>query len=219
MNTFLLFPVHLYPLNLLREKLSKASKIILIEHPVYFKRYSFHKLKLVYHRASMKLYAETLSEAFQGSKIHYIEAHNYEEEMKKLILPKSKLTFFDPVDHELSDLMAALATETGSSMEKLDSLGYLCTREDLEDYVNEYLTLPNEPPNKKKKANGTYERGQQRKKYTHDSSFYRWQRRRLNVLMPKNGRDPSNWTFDSENRKTYKEASAQHPNVQKTKAF
>ena len=50
MNIFLLFPIHLFSSI---ENL-KNKKIYLIEEPRYFTDFSFHKLKLIYHRSSMK---------------------------------------------------------------------------------------------------------------------------------------------------------------------
>eukprot|EP01017_Pseudomicrothorax_dubius_P050275 TRINITY_DN9485_c0_g1_i2.p1 TRINITY_DN9485_c0_g1~~TRINITY_DN9485_c0_g1_i2.p1 ORF type:complete len:411 (+),score=76.76 TRINITY_DN9485_c0_g1_i2:168-1400(+) len=66
----------------------------------------------------------------------------------------------------------------------LDNPSFLCTNSDLATYMSE------RPPGKR---------------YTHDSAFYRWQRRRLKVLMPEDGRDPAQWTYDKENRKSLPE--------------
>ena len=38
------------------------DKIILVEDEIYFTKYNFHKLKLAYHRASMKKYMDKLEE-------------------------------------------------------------------------------------------------------------------------------------------------------------
>jgi deoxyribodipyrimidine photolyase-related protein len=56
MKNFLLFPVHLFKniQNL------KNHKIYIIEDPIYFIDYKYHKLKLAYHRATMKTYYDYL---------------------------------------------------------------------------------------------------------------------------------------------------------------
>jgi hypothetical protein len=53
MNLIIL-PNQLFPLKLIKEKI---THIYLIEEPRYFTDFNFHKLKLMYHRASMKKYA------------------------------------------------------------------------------------------------------------------------------------------------------------------
>lgn len=63
---------------------------ILYEHPVFFTKYKYHKLKLIYHRASMKAYADYLKKKCK-CKVEYVEYHEK---------PPSKVDFaYDPVDH------------------------------------------------------------------------------------------------------------------------
>ena len=56
MNIFLLYPTQLF--NNIDKLLNK--KIYLLEEPIYFSKYKFHKLKLAYHRATMKNYYDFL---------------------------------------------------------------------------------------------------------------------------------------------------------------
>lgn len=62
----------IYPHQLFREHpaISKDRHIYIIEDPLYFSQYKFHKQKLVLHRASMKAYAQFLKES--GHTVHYI---------------------------------------------------------------------------------------------------------------------------------------------------
>jgi len=56
MNNFFIFPVHLF-----KETKNLLNKnIYLIEDPIYFTMYKYHKLKLAYHRATMKYYYDYL---------------------------------------------------------------------------------------------------------------------------------------------------------------
>jgi len=56
MNIFIIFPIHLF-LNI---DLLQNKKIYLIEEPRYFTDFKYHKLKLAYHRATMKSYYDYL---------------------------------------------------------------------------------------------------------------------------------------------------------------
>jgi deoxyribodipyrimidine photolyase-related protein len=67
---FVIFPHQLYSTY---EHLPKNEPIYLIEEPRYFTDFKFHKLKLAYHRATMKKYEHTLTK--KGYDIHYLEYH------------------------------------------------------------------------------------------------------------------------------------------------
>ena len=55
MENFIIFPNQLY------KNINYHDKIIyLVEEPRYFTDFNFHKLKLAYHRASMKKYYDYL---------------------------------------------------------------------------------------------------------------------------------------------------------------
>lgn len=67
MENFLIFPNQLYNIS----KSTYNGKIIyLIEEPRYFTDFKFHKLKLAYHRATMKKYYDYLTK--NKYNIHYI---------------------------------------------------------------------------------------------------------------------------------------------------
>ena len=55
---FIIFPHQLFYNN--DKKLKEYETIYLIEEPRYFTDFNFHKLKLAYHRASMKKYYDYL---------------------------------------------------------------------------------------------------------------------------------------------------------------
>ena len=52
--------------------LEKYNKIYLYEHPDYFTKYNFHKLRLVLHRSSMKLYYDYLKNRY-NTRIKYLK--------------------------------------------------------------------------------------------------------------------------------------------------
>ena len=73
-------PFHLFP-NL--EIWDKNSQIYLIEEFHLFNLYSFHKLKLVLHRASMQYYKDLLIKS--GFHVEYIESNQKESKVEILI--------------------------------------------------------------------------------------------------------------------------------------
>ena len=67
-KTFLIFPHQLYYKNI---NLKDMDNIYIVEEPRFFTDFKFHKLKLVYHRASMKRYMMHLKKT--SNSVHYVE--------------------------------------------------------------------------------------------------------------------------------------------------
>ena len=61
MNIFIILPTQLFEYNEYNEYLDKMDNIYIIEEPFYFTSKSFHKQKLILHRASMKYYYDKLN--------------------------------------------------------------------------------------------------------------------------------------------------------------
>ncbi len=77
---FLIFPNQLfYSLK----HLDKKEEIYLIEEPRYFTDFNFHKMKLVYHRASMKKYYDMLKK--KKYNVKYFEFHEIDKSFYKNI--------------------------------------------------------------------------------------------------------------------------------------
>jgi len=172
MIIFLIFPTQLFEYKYLPKNI-KYDAIYIIEEPIYFTKYKFHKLKLAYHRASMKSYYDYLNKYVK--KIKYYEfSENYISDLKS-----DMVFFYNPIDHNLIKKIQSIKSST-----MLETPEFITTHEDLEKYYN---------------ANKS-------KKFTHDSSFYRWQRNRLQILTPI-AQKPSPKTYllsyDKENRLTF----------------
>ena len=75
---FLLFPTQLFK----NTKLLKNKNIYLIEEPYYFTRLKFHKLKLAYHRATMKKYYDFLNKKFDVKYIEFDKVTSFYETNK-----------------------------------------------------------------------------------------------------------------------------------------
>ena len=97
MNAFLIFPHQLFEETLL---LDGFDTFFVVESELFFKQYAFHKQKLVFHRASMRAFADRLHAA--GKTVEYIDAQDLRA--SEVTLAKSiagTITLFDPNDYLL----------------------------------------------------------------------------------------------------------------------
>jgi deoxyribodipyrimidine photolyase-related protein len=90
---FIIFPTQLYN-NI--TTLYNYKNIYLIEEPRYFTDFKFHKLKLAYHRATMKNYYDLLKK----NKIN-VEYVNFNKVNKTFYKSLKEITFYDPYDNKL----------------------------------------------------------------------------------------------------------------------
>lgn len=90
---FFIFPTQLYnDIHILHN----YKNVYLIEEPRYFTDFKFHKLKLAYHRATMKNYYDLLKK----NKIN-VEYINFNKVNKKFYKSLKEITFYDPYDNKL----------------------------------------------------------------------------------------------------------------------
>jgi deoxyribodipyrimidine photolyase-related protein len=193
-SCLVLLPIHLFDINTLIHslesleslQLSNITDIYIIEELIYFGdrdvKLNFNKLKLIYHRASMKYYFDYLKK--NSSKINTASKNkinlnyiNYDELnttktsfYKTLIKNHSKIYMFDPVDTYLESKYSNKKV-FGDKIEYIETPLFLCSNKDLEDY---HKSKPNS------------------NSYTH-ASFYKWQKTRLHILEKEK-------TYDTENR-------------------
>lgn len=158
----------------------------MMEETLFFNQYSFHKQKLVLHRASMKGYEQTLIQ--QKFKVEYIEALEPECDIRKLIPALAgkgilELHYCDTVDDWLEKRIASAAASAKVSLVRYDSPNFLNTIEDVKQFYPEkphYLL----------------------------NDFYIWQRKKHGLLLntekkPEGGK----WSLDAENRKKFPKAA------------
>ena len=172
MKIFIIFPTQLFEDN---PYLKEMDIIYLLEDPFYFTDKPFHKQKLVFHRASMKYYYNLIQKKYKNVKYVTFDKINYKDIFSKA----SEIHVYDPIDKPVLKKL-----ETKKLINIYDTPAFLETRQELEDYRNNYTN---------------------KKKYLHDT-FYKWQRRRLNILMDKDIDDKpilNKWSFDKENRNPY----------------
>ncbi len=176
---FLVFPHQLFKDTGL---LKKAEEVFLIEEYLFFKQYSFHKQKLLLHRASMKYYENYLIE--NGIKVKYIDSGMIESDVIVLINGlKNKndfsIQFYDVADNWLEKRIREACKKINVKTEEFSSALFINTKEDLEPYF------------------------ESKKKYF-QTDFYIQQRKKLHILVDKDGKpDGGKWSFDADNRLKY----------------
>jgi deoxyribodipyrimidine photolyase-related protein len=177
----LLFPVHLFK-EISQIQKGGYDRIYLLEDPRYFTDFRFHKLKLAYHRATMKAYYDYLA-SFRDIKprLHYVE---YKEILRgdfyKKLAKNADLEAYDPADHPLEERLLAASTST----KILPTLNFSITREEAIEKLPEYITV----------KSGRF----------NFMNFYKMMRKKRGILVTANG-DPigGKWSFDRENRSKY----------------
>ncbi len=169
-STFIIFPVHLFSET---EEL-KDKKVYIVEEPRYFEDFKYHKLKLVYHRASMKKYYDDLKK--KKMDVTYIECDDVKSFYTK-IKKNKKIECYDVND----DVLESKLKKTLKEIDIKPTLNFTLTPVVIKE--NESIF---------KNKNGGYR---------HDL-FYEWQRKRLDILMTKDGKPKGGrWSFDKDNRK------------------
>ncbi len=167
---FLIFPTQLF-YNL--EHLPKDQIIYLIEEPRYFTDFKFHKLKLAYHRASMKKYYSMLKK--KKYNVEYIEFSNVTNQFyKSLNKSKNDVTIIKLPDYKLEKKLE----KNIKNLIILDNINFLIKLNEL-DNIKKIIY--------------------KNKKYSHDE-FYKYQRKKLDILMHNNKPEGNKWSFDSDNR-------------------
>jgi len=176
MTAILIYPIGLFEKNTL---LTKDADIYIIEDETYFTNFRFHKMKMILHRASMKYYYDYLHES--KYKVKYINCNDTNAFYNKTLKKYKTVKMHDVVDHKLTGFLTNLAKSYKIKLEIADTPLFIETVADLE----------------------MYNKGVKNNNYVHDISFYRWQRKRLNVLMEKNKPLFGKWTYDKENRSPF----------------
>lgn len=187
----LIFPHQLFEASPL---LVTKGPIYLVEEYLFFKQYPFHKQKIAFHRASMQCYADVLRK-YEHLILHYIEATNELSDIRKLI-PELKrkgithINYIDPTDYWLHKRIQESCTVQEISVTIFESPLFLNTTKELKSFFKS------------------------EKKKFHQTTFYKEQRKKRNILMaPDGGPEGGKWTFDTENRKKYP-AKKTPPSVQ-----
>ena len=175
-SAVLIFPHQLFKKS---EVLDKEKVHFLVEEHLFFTQYSFHKEKLVLHRASMKAYEQYLIQS--GYQVKYIESTSSLHDCRLLIKHLSdkkctSISCIDPADYFLMRRIKNACTSFNIRIHILDNPSFLNTVSGTQNYFDS------------------------KKKYF-QTDFYTAQRKQRKLLMDKDGKpEGGKWTFDAENR-------------------
>ena len=157
--------------------------IVLVEEQLFFNQYHFHKAKLVFHRASMKAFAEELKNS--GKKTLYVEAGDEQSDIQVLLphlnqMGIDKVLALDPVDDWLRKRLILGCEKTRVELELFDNPSFLNSQDENDAYFT-----------------------QGHKSFFHND-FYIGQRKKLNIMLLEGGQpEGGKWSFDQDNRKPF----------------
>jgi deoxyribodipyrimidine photolyase-related protein len=172
----------IYPHQLLEDHpaLRLDGPIYLVEDPLFFCQYPFHKQKLVLHRASMKAFQASLEKRCKRP-VHYVEAAPLGDTgaIAKRIHRDGVRTVsvVSPSDDWLQRRLSDGCAKAGVTLRWLPEPHWLTP----EDAATSFLQAKEKP---------------------FFTDFYIQQRKRLKVLLDERGKPQGGkWSFDAENRK------------------
>jgi deoxyribodipyrimidine photolyase-related protein len=154
-----------------------SEHIILAEHSRLFSDFKFHKMKLVFHRASLKYYQQLLKK--KNHRVSYLD-HKLLSQSIGLgsWLEKNNLksvSLYDPFDHELKARLENDFKNASIEYEFLSNPLFICQDSYLRDFFCD-------------------------KEHYSMNSFYISQRKKLDILLDNGKPKGGKWSFDKENR-------------------
>jgi len=183
---YILFPHQLfdevYVKKILESEENKSKYIIMWEHDYFFKRYAYHKLKLVFHRATMQDYYDNYKK-----KYNLLYVSNSDKNHIKIInnfIKKNKINqvrFYDPIELELKEDINDCTIIKNKDAEHLifDSPYFLNSSDQNKQIIKGMNTV------------------------RHDV-FYKTQRIKNKIMVNSNNEpEGKKWSFDTENRLIY----------------
>ena len=108
------------------------DEVILIEEYLFFKQFNFHKQKLVFHRSSMRQFADFLD--YEGVKVTYIESTNPSSDIRVFMQGMkglgSQLNFIDPTDNWLKRRIEQSAAKNFLEIAWIESPNFINTKDE-----------------------------------------------------------------------------------------
>ena len=162
------------------ELIENNGIIYMVEDPLFFKQYAFHRQKLMLHRSSMKRFAMELVTK-QKKTVRYVEAAELQKSgdiAKRWKKDRVKaIQVYDPEDDWLRRRLTEACHEQSIQLGVLPSLNFVTPTHSIDAFV------------------GT-------KKKLFFTQFYIEQRKRLRCLLEADGTPVGGkWSFDTDNRK------------------
>ena len=176
----LIFPNQLFKKT---ELLSSNFTHYLIEENLFFNHFNFHKQKIFFHRCSMRNYYDFLLN--KDLEVHYVNSYEENSDIRKFIekLNKKdgvKINCLNPEDNYLERRLKESCEKQNIQLNLYNNPAFINTREDLSTFFR---------PDKKK---------------LFQTSFYKSERVRLNILLDSDNKPTGGkWTYDELNREKY----------------
>ena len=156
--------------------------VVIVEEPLFFRQFRFHKQKLLFHRATMQNYKAFLED--RNIAVEYVESHEKHSDVRELPAHLTQKGISEIHYADVTDAWLASRLQKAAATSKIDLVEYatpmfLNTKEDLDNYF------------------------MNRKRYFM-ADFYREQRQERDILVVRNGEPAGGkWSFDEENRLKY----------------
>ena len=178
MDISIIFPNQIFENSKL---LDESSKIFLIEEYLFFNHFNFHKQKILFHRMTMKSYEKFLKK--KKLDVVYIDSTKSISDIREFIRNLDKkiksIKIYDPVDNWLSRRINDSCEEKKIKIEIYNNPLFINNNEDLE----------------------TFFRSDKKKFF--QTSFYKKQRVKLDIMMIGDKPEGGKWTYDDQNREKY----------------
>ena len=178
MDISIIFPNQIFENSKL---LDESSKIFLIEEYLFFNQFNFHKQKILFHRMTMKSYEKFLKK--KKLDVVYIDSTENISDIREFIRNLDKkiqsIKIYDPVDNWLSRRINDSCEEKNIKIENYNNPLFINNNEDLEIFFRSD------------------------KKKFFQTSFYKKQRVKLEIMMIGDKPEGGKWTYDDQNREKY----------------
>lgn len=155
------------------------AEVVMIEADNIFSKHNYHKHKLMLVMLAMRHYADFLKKTRR--QVHYVEyskGSHFVSELEKYIHKNkpAKLAWVRSADKTPNIVLEKIAEKYSIESEIIDTPQFLTPPEDLEKFFGQHQNPIMD-------------------------NFYRWQRRRMGILMQDDKPTGGKWSFDSDNRK------------------
>jgi deoxyribodipyrimidine photolyase-related protein len=162
--------------------LKNNDDFLLIEENLFFNQYKFHKQKILFHRLSMKFYQIYLESL--GKKVKYLNSTDPFSDiiifLEKNIALYSKIEIIDPDDNYIEKRIKRFSEKNKIELVIHENPTFLTKKYDLNQFFR------------------------RDKKKFFQTSFYKSQRKKLNILLNNDGTPVGGeWTYDTMNRERY----------------
>jgi deoxyribodipyrimidine photolyase-related protein len=195
---------------------NKNAVLFLVEEFLFFQQFNFHKIKLTWHRATMKFYEQYLVN--QGFTVRYISSIPENNDTSNSIKSRksgnsNNREGFNPIHtnpsssekttfHPLSDVRNLIPYLHKQGFKTITA--YDPTDDYLERRLRKQGCLLKTSPaflTNNQEADDFFNQRKESNRYF-QTDFYIWQRKKWNILIDNNGKPlGGKWTYDADNRK------------------